>query len=98
MLCLAPIGAQAVTIVSNGNSYITDGLDVNNMTIGEFTGVTPDDPSNDFYAGPDIDKEHFTISSNGGDIIVKETLTITQGYHLGIMGSTNPPSIIKNLS
>ena len=102
MLCLAPIGAQAVTIVNGVNSYSTDGLNVNNMTIGEFTGVTPDDPSNDFYAGPDIDKEHFTILSNGGDnggdIVVKETLTITQGYHLGIMGSTNPSSIIKKLS
>ena len=90
MLCLAPIGAQAVTIISNGNSYITDGLNVNNMTIGEFSGVTPDDPSNDFYAGPDIDKKNFTILSNGGDIVVEETLTITQGYHLGIKGSIHP--------
>ena len=98
MLCLAPIGAQAVTIVNGVDSYTTDGLDVNNMTIGEFTGVTSDDPSNDFYAGPDIDKEHFTILSNRGDIVVKETLTITQGYHLGITGSTNPPRIIENLS
>ena len=91
MLCLAPIGAQAIVVDGSSSGALSAGYDaedaainVNNMIIGQAVPQTPDE--NNFYAGLNI-SPNFTVKSDVG-ITISKDLTIAAGKFLGLAASS----------
>ena len=100
MLCLAPMGAQALTV--NGTpenplwGYNT--AEAGNAPINYTTMIIGKTPTvadeNTFYAGEYVDKDSFTILSNE-DVLVSGNLTINEGYSLGLKVPQTPGDLIN---
>ena len=93
MFCLAPFAANAEIYYPDnqyGSTFDTSGLTVSDMSIGY---AYSDPVDGNYYAGTDISQANFSIRSDG-PIVVDGTLSIAEGYVLGLGANAIPATPI----